>query len=489
MEDKNTLRVVENPVVVERYDKLKALGKRLFTGIEINDPIGIVPAHVELARKFMTEGAKIANPEVWASYWEHVIIAPELGKRIAQKLLPTNSGINPAEVEFLLWLHDIGRLVSPAAYLRNDLIGDRLLKEAGLPRETIAELPDIGKLMVKADELELTEDQSFFKEDFNPDQKKLAQEYFDSLTPVQRIVNLADNLGKRQDGEIFDVEKLILYLKNQEGRYDLESHWASIHWAIPRRRAGAVLQAYTIQKTAEWLKNSGVDINEILGKLKDYGPKFVLIARHGELDNPTNIVYNRDAIMQEPIHLSREGAGQMQKLGDLINAKKFKPVRIYVSPETRAKESTQNLNNKLGVKSIEITDDLDDIDASGPYREGMKMDEFAKLDGNVYDKSRWEQYHHEIPEDVAERMHHTFTTLALTLSAGQTGILLSHGDPIAWLANYLDTQTIPNPKDLRDLIYPSKGDSLVTVIGPDNEVFTLYLLNENSKGERQRKIY
>jgi hypothetical protein len=119
----------------------------------------------------------------------------------------------------------------------------------------------------------------------------------------------------------------------------------------------------------------------------------------------------------------------------------------------------------------------------------MKMDEFAKLEGNVYDKLRWGKYNHEEPEEMVKRMSNAFKTLASTLRVGQAGILLSHGDPIAWLANYLDTQTIPNPKDLRDLIYPAKGDSLVAVIGPDEKIFTLYLLNENSKKQTERKIY
>src|SRR3989304_3673818 len=152
MESKKQPRITENPVVVERYDEIKTLGKEIFAGEQIS-PQSISTGQVDLARRFLTEGAKKVNPEVWSSYWEHVFIAPELGKRIAQKLETTGSQINPDEVEFLLWLHDIGRLVSPDAYFRNDLIGDRLLKEVGLPKEIIADLLDIGKLMVKADEM------------------------------------------------------------------------------------------------------------------------------------------------------------------------------------------------------------------------------------------------------------------------------------------------------------------------------------------------
>lgn len=463
----------ENPITIEKYDNLKTLGRENFAGIDFADQI--TDAHVARAKEFIRQGANLVAPEVRASYWEHVIIAPELGKRIAEKL-SGKLDVNPAEVEMLLWLHDIGRLVTPSTYFRNDLIGDRLLLKAGIPRSIVDNLPPIGNILIKADELQLTESQTRFEEPFTPEQEAIAKEYFESLTPSQRVIFFADNLGKRDERGLFDLDSLYSYLKGYDALYDQTSPWASVERATAKRRATLPLVLYIIQKTVEWFHQNGVDVEEIMTGLEDYGPKFVLIVRHGDLNNPTNVVYNRDSAMGENIiHLSETGVEQMQSLADLIKARRFNLKKIYTSPETRAQESTQELNKKLAVP-IEVVTNLDDADASGPYQEGMKMDEFASIKGDVYDQARWGKYNHERPEDIVSRMQNVFNNISSSLSVGETGLMLSHGDPIAWLANYLYSETVPNPSDLRGMIYSAKGQALVTVIGPDNRIFTLYSL-------------
>lgn len=218
----------------------------------------------------------------------------------------------------------------------------------------------------------------------------------------------------------------------------------------------------------------GVDVTKILDGLKDYGPKFVLIVRHGELDNPTNIVYNRDSVMKIPIHLSDLGKDHMRKTGKLIKVRAFNLTKILVSPETRAQESAHELNSELNLPT-ETVDDLDDVFAPYPYQQGWTMDKLIELEGNNYILPD-----SETPESVTQRILQTFSKTAADLKVGQAAILLSHGDPIAFLANMLDSNSIPDPKNLRNLIYPAKGQALVAVIGPDGKLFTLYLLNEES---------
>lgn len=462
----------ENPINIARYDKLKALGKNIFDGVSFEHG-QISSDHVERARKFITEGAKIVNPEVWATYWNHVIIAPELGRRIAEEI-KKKTDVNPAEVEMLLWLHDIGRLVTPSVYFRNDLLGDRLLLKAGFPKEMVNELPPLGRLLTLADEMDLTEKQLNFDESLNAEQEAMLRTYFESLTPIQIIVNLVDDLGKRDKNGIFTTDAFLTYLKTQETRYDSDSPWASAHWATERRRESAVLVYHLVKKSITWLEDLGVDVGTILEDLKDYGPKFVLIVRHGELDNPANIVYNRDSVMDKPIHLSHIGTEQIQKLGDLIIARKFKPTKIFTSPETRAQESTRELNSKLKIPT-EIVDDLDDVFAPYPYQQNWTMDKLIALEGNNYTLPD-----SEAPESVTQRMHRVFDTTVANLKIGEAAILLSHGDPIAFLANTLETDLIPDPQNLRKLIYPAKGQALVAVIGPNGKLFTLYSLSEDA---------
>lgn len=488
-EKKNKFNVAENSDIIERYNILKDLGKTHFGHSESLKEGKIEKGDVILAKNFLGKGAHETNPSVWASYWEHTLIAPEYGKRIAEAAKQKGLAVNPAEVEFSLWLHDIGRLVTPGAYFRNDLIGDRILQENGIPMTTRNNFPSIRKLMATAEELDLKDTQLKFQDPLTPDQQQNALQYFDSLAPTQRIINLADNLGKRGPNGLFDLESFLVYLKSQEGRYNQNSDWGAISWAIPRRQAGAVLQAFTIEKTASWLKELGVDLNDTKNSLENYGPKFIAVVRHGDLYNPSNIVYNRDTVMnkEDIIHLGDEGKEQMQRVATLINNRKFNPVKIFTSPETRALESTHELNSILHVDEVTTVADLDDGFAPGPYLEKMTMDQLMDIGGNVYDSTRWGKYYHESPKEIIERMQRTFYKVASGLKVGETGLLLSHGDPIAWLLNTLTSTTIPSPENLRQLLYPAKGEGAVAIIDPQGFVFSTYTLKD--KSIQRGKIY
>jgi len=459
----------ENPKIVAKYEQLEALGKKLFAGQSLNFET-ITQAQVKLAKEFLRKGATTTNPEVNAFYWEHILLAPELGKRIAEKLTK-GSSVNPYAIEFLLFLHDIGRLITPSAYFKNDLIGDRLLLEIGLEKELVDDLPPLGRISVLADEEEFTDEQLNFSQPLTSEQKKTIQKYFEALTPTQRIINLADNLGKRNNDGIFNFEAFKEYLKTQEKRYAHESHWACIHWAIIRRKGAALLEYHLVKKTFDWLKNEGIDVNKILEELKDYGPKFVLIVRHGELDNPEDIVYNRDSVMKTPMHLSTIGEKHMYELGQLIKAKGFNLTRIFSSPEIRAQESVAQLNKTLKLP-VEIVNDLDDVYAPDPYNEGWKMDKLIALGGNSYNLP-----HTERPENLVRRMLDVFNMASDSLKTGQSTILLSHGDPIAFLVYMLKTNSVLNPEKIRQVQFPKKGQVMVTVIGANKKLLTLYLLN------------
>lgn len=468
-----------DPQAHSRYERLKMLGKKILGNSETVRAGTIADEDVNRAKQFIAQGTKETNPLVRASYWEHILIAPEFGTKIARQAFEKGLAVNPAEVAFLLWMHDIGRLVAPGDYLRTDFIGDRILVASGVPRKILKELPSVGVLMEKAEALELDEEQLRFRKPLTTDQEQIAKTYFDSLTPTQRIINFADNLGKRGPDGLFTSGSFVEYLRTQESRYESDSPWASVRWSISRRQAGAVLQAYTIERTGEWLEEIGVNLTKIHHDLKEYGPKFVVIVRHGELDNPTNIVYSRDNVMGESkIHLSEAGRVQMYHTGELLQERGFQIERIDVSPEIRADESAHALNRVLHVsdEAMRVNDLLDDTYAPGPFKEGMTLDELTAIGGDVYENNRWKEYVHERPEDIITRMNTAFWQSAKNLQTGQTAILVSHGDPIAWLVNTISGEVIPQPKDLRNLLYPSKGEGVVAIIGPDNKIFSLYSL-------------
>lgn len=438
------------------------------------------------AREFMARGARETNPPVWASYWEHILIAPELGRRIADQASKHGVSVDPVRVEQALWLHDASVMMT-SAYNRKDHVGDRLLTEMGLKPLTEA-LSSTHKLMAASEELKLTDAQIKLDAPLDEQQETVVDKYLASLTPTQRITNLGDNLGKRDGNGLFTLEAFRQYLKTQERRYDQTSPWPSTNWAIsspaagapPRRPDGAVLQYYTVKKTIEWLQNSGVDVEAIMTGLADYGPKFVVVVRHGELANPKGIVYNRDAVMRtaDIIHLSDEGQAQMAVVAKTLSGRKFNVVRVVSSPETRAQESTQGI--LAGLKSellIQTAAELDDALCPGPYLLGIAMLDFARQNMDVYDgSSKWEDFNHETPASIKERIQHIFWQTAKGLKVGETALLVSHGDPIAFLLNALEGTDVP-PAELRNAIYPKKGEATVAVIGPDGKLFTAHSLN------------
>lgn len=226
---------------------------------------------------------------------------------------------------------------------------------------------------------------------------------------------------------------------------------------------------------------------EIFKSLPSFEAKEVILLRHGEISNPSGIVYNRDKAMRkgEEIHLSREGRRQIVELGNLIKEKKIKVKFIISSPETRTLESAQELQKALKVRDIEISDLLDDVYAPGPYIEGMSMKEHEARKGNIYDRDRWRAYNHETPELAIERMRLIFSEATQRLKISEACVLISHGDPIAWFANTINSKEIPNPQDLRSQIYPSKGNGILYIVDKENNIIGEYILKERE----ENKIY
>lgn len=187
----------------------------------------------------------------------------------------------------------------------------------------------------------------------------------------------------------------------------------------------------------------------------------ILIIRHGELENPRGIVYNRDAVMksEDVIHLSDKGRAQFPPLAEEIKRQNKIPTILWSSPETRAQESAEIIQQELAIARVTIEPDLDDVYAPGPYLEGMTMEELEAMGGDVYDESRWQQYNHETSELVTARMIGVMNKMVAQLQDRQIGAMVSHGDPIAFLLNYLQDGEIPDPGKIRSMMYPPKGSA------------------------------
>ncbi len=204
----------------------------------------------------------------------------------------------------------------------------------------------------------------------------------------------------------------------------------------------------------------------------------VIIVRHGKFLNPSGIVYNRDSVMEQKdwIHLSKEGEKQIQTLAETMISRKFHVTTIWTSPSSRAKESAAILAKTLGVPDVQIQDMLDDVLSPAPYRQRMTMTQLEGLKGDVYALAQ------ETPQIIAQRMKQTFLMMANHLHQGNAGVLMSHGDPTAWLLRDIIQGTLPSPKDLRGAFYLPKAGAAAVFLS-DNQIplAVQFLTNLNEK--------
>lgn len=475
-------KVRENPDTVERLRLLDTLGKRMLEQTRVVRDGVSTADDVQTAKHFLAEAIHQMNPKnAWQALWEHYIISAEMGKRIAEAAKEKGVDVHPAGIQFATWMHDVARLATHE-FLRNDAITERLQKSWGIPESMRKNSPSLREFLGAAEKLSLDEEQKRFKKSLTPKQEKQARDFYDSLSPTQKILNYCDSLGKRGPKGLFDSESYIEYLKSQESRYGQTSPWPSVSYAIDRREAASVLYAYVIEKTAEWLQEQGVDLAAIHRGLKEYGPKFVLFVRHGEVDNPKNIVYTRDEHMdpKDIMYLSSKGHVQMHDIADIIQRSKFNVVTLRKSPLMRARESGQALASALRLDAEHIKDDhdLSELDAREPYEKGMTMDELEKQGGDVYSLPNTER-----PVAVQERMQRAFAKISSQLKTGETAIAISHGDPLAWFFSSLyrgPDAPIVEPKDLRKEIYPAKGSCNVVILDGEGKYFTMYSLTDQA---------
>lgn len=206
--------------------------------------------------------------------------------------------------------------------------------------------------------------------------------------------------------------------------------------------------------------------------------KYIILVRHGEPNNPKKIVYNLDEVMKKEdiIHITEYGKRQLKALGKVIKKKHFKVVRIRHSNQIRAVESALALNKILKVKDIESEVRLRDVYAPGAYIEKLTMDEWKKS-GNAY-SLRWKKYNHETPQACYNRLNAIYGETAKNIKSGETGILLSHGDTIAWFVNFQASGKFPDPKILRNKIYPVQGQGIVMKLDLNNRLVDHFYLKD-----------
>ncbi|OGG04265.1 hypothetical protein A2Z33_03900 [Candidatus Gottesmanbacteria bacterium RBG_16_52_11] len=476
-------RAVEDRHAVERYMTMKSIGRDLFADSHVVQTGRVNSTDIDLAYRFIADSARETDSEVSASFWCHLLITPEFIKSLSEEANAHGISVDTDAMVFAGVLHDAARLAYPSAYARNDLILDRMLKDFGIPKSVIDVLPSFIERLEIASAMDFSEEQLRGDTGLKHHQSVLLNAYLRSLTPEQIIFNVADNLSKRNHVGVLTMNDLRTYLLYLDGTvYNGESVWPSVKNALAKRREHALFQWHLVRRSVDWLSENGIPLDPIRENLKDYGARLVVAVRHGEVENPRGIVYNRDSVMDpaDIVRLSDEGRMQIRGLGERLSARRFRFTGMLVSPNTRTLESAGELSRVSGI-TPDTDDRLDDTYAPNVYLSGMSMDQFQEeFKGDIYDVSVWGATH-ERPETIAARISDVVRDMRDSLSAGEAGMVVTHGDPLAWFLNQEETGQLPAPQTLRNSRYPPKGSAVVFVYGPDDSLFTSYFIHGTGK--------
>ena len=184
----------------------------------------------------------------------------------------------------------------------------------------------------------------------------------------------------------------------------------------------------------------------------------VILCRHGNVDNPNDILYYRAV----DVPLSAQGHEQMQMLGQRLKRAGIQPEVIYASVLRRAVQSAEEIAKSFpGVEIIKI-EDLQDPDAPGIEKRTNSW--LAEIEAEGHDVFSHPELKDTIEtrEHVAERMMGVLA-LVLEKNRGETSIVVSHGDPTAFLRTKLREPEgeIPTVTDLKKRgMYLEKGQAL-----------------------------
>ncbi len=183
----------------------------------------------------------------------------------------------------------------------------------------------------------------------------------------------------------------------------------------------------------------------------------LVVTRHGLVHNPEKILYYRAV----DVPLSEDGHEQMRQVGRKIKEAGLEPVYIYTSTLTRAIQSAEAIAQSF--PGIQILKEPDLQDPIAPGLELKTDDWLAEIEAEGHDVYSHPEFVKTIEskEAVAERMERVLKYVCAD-HAGETVIVLSHGDPIALLRARLRNPAaqLPSITQMKqDSAYPIKGEA------------------------------
>lgn len=145
----------------------------------------------------------------------------------------------------------------------------------------------------------------------------------------------------------------------------------------------------------------------------------IYLVRHGDVHNPTQIMYERLPGFQ----LSELGRKQAHNLGKFLSNKKVSA--LYASPLERTIETATIVSSYHNSLSIERDERIIEVATTA---RGMSVKILEAMQWNFY-TPEFTKNGGETLEDVWKRMSHFFQEM-VKKHQGQEIIVVSHGDPI-----------------------------------------------------------
>jgi len=187
--------------------------------------------------------------------------------------------------------------------------------------------------------------------------------------------------------------------------------------------------------------------------------------RHGEVDNPDNIVYGR-----VDVPLSQYGFAQMLQAGKNLYERGIKPDVIYSSPLTRALQSAREIGNAF--LDVAIVTDERFIEGYMPGLAHYKIDWLNAIGGDIYDRPKLSHLVIERPTSYVRRYHDAIRSI-LREHPGGVIFAIVHGHPMAFTKYHLLNPGFPLPKvsELKSSgIYPEKGQPWKAVVDANSKL-------------------
>jgi broad specificity phosphatase PhoE len=152
----------------------------------------------------------------------------------------------------------------------------------------------------------------------------------------------------------------------------------------------------------------------------------VWLARHGEVHNPSNVLYGRLPGMR----MTAEGRRQASALAEFLAPRPIQAV--YSSPMLRARRTAETIlecHPELG--HIRVDSNLQEVDTGW---QGEPLAALEKIDWDFYGHPRTTD--DESLQMISDRMHRWLQRVLKRHAAGEA-VGVSHGDPILILAGSL----------------------------------------------------